>query len=69
MRTSSTWFDDLDQRGNSPSYCTIEYTTSDGQTVYRQIPYTSLKRKQEPELEAGDTTELDKFLGGFGGEK
>ena len=69
MRTSNTWFDDLDQRGYSPSYYTIEYTTSSGQTVYQQIQYTSLKRKQEPELETGDTTELDKFLGGFCGEK
>lgn len=69
MRTSNTWFDDLDQLCDSPSYYTIEYTTSNGQTVYQRIPYTSLKRKQEPELETGDTTELDKFLGGFGGEK
>lgn len=69
MRTSNTWFDDLDQRGYSPSYYTIKYTTSAGTTVYQQIPYTSLKRKQEPELEAGDTAELDNFLGGFGNAK
>lgn len=69
MRTSNTWFDELDQRWYSPSYYTIEYTTSNGQTMYHRIPYTSSKRKQEPELETGDTTELDKFLGGFGGEK
>ena len=41
---------------------TIVYTTTDGRTIYRKGQRPS---EDPPELDAGDTSELDGFLGGF----
>ena len=63
MGTSNSWY------VNTYKTCpyTVKYTASTGETIYEQTyPIRKpTKRRQEPELEAGDTTILDSFLGGF----
>lgn len=45
---------------------TITYTTKDGRVVYkRDVPIKTVERCEEVELEAGDTSAIDSFLGGF----
>lgn len=44
---------------------TIVYTTTTGEVIYK----TCVAPSEPPELEAGDTTALDEFLGGFGNAK
>lgn len=62
MYTSTDWY-----RTTSPSSYTVSYTTCTGRTVYEtyEYPLPVKKRRQEPELDVGDTTALDEFLGGF----
>lgn len=67
MGTSNTWYDNT----YIPSSYTVRYTASTGETIYEQTypyypPKKPVKRRSEPELEAGDTAALDNFLGGFG---
>lgn len=66
MGTGNTWFDDLEF---TMEYCTIEYTTSSGERIRSTIPCASVPRAEPPELQEGDTTALDEFLGGFGNAK
>ena len=67
MGTSNTWYETT----YTPYSYTVRYTSSTGETIYEQTyPLRRpTKRRQEPELEAGDTTALDEFLGGFGNAK
>ena len=67
MGTSNTWYENT----YVPYSYTIKYTASTGETIYEQtcpIRKKHTKRRQELELEAGDTTALDEFLGGFSHE-
>lgn len=64
--------DELHEKHSRKAYSyTIRYTASTGETIYeRTYPIKKpTKRRQEPELEAGDTAALDDFLGGFKHEK
>ena len=50
----------------TPTY-TVVYTTPDGRTIYeRNVPIKTVARFEESELEIGDTSAIDNFLGGFG---
>lgn len=64
MYTSNDWYST-----SYPGSYTVSYTTSTGQTIYETydypIPAKRHRRRQEPELDEGDTTALDDFLGGF----
>lgn len=44
----------------------ITYTTTSGEVIRASRPK---KKLNEPELQAGDSSALDNFLGGFAGEK
>lgn len=44
---------------------TIEYVTSDGEVMLHHVKKPNKRRKLEPELDIGDTTAIDSFLGGF----
>lgn len=46
---------------------TITYTTTSGEHV--RIVKKPMRKPKEPELQAGDSSALDAFLGGFAGEK
>ena len=45
---------------------TITYTTTSGEYVRIVKP---MRKPKEPELQAGDSSALDAFLGGFAGAK
>lgn len=53
----------------TPTY-TVAYTTHNGRIIYeRNVPIKTVTRFEEPELEAGDTSAIDSFLGGFSNAK
>lgn len=53
----------------TPTY-TVVYTTHDGRTIYkRNVPIKTVDWFEESELEAGDTSAIDSFLGGFSNAK
>lgn len=45
---------------------TLSYRTANGEYVYVARPP---KKQKEPELQTGDSSALDAFLGGFAGAK
>jgi hypothetical protein len=63
LGTSNTWYENT----YTPYSHTVRYSSSTGETIYeRTYPLRKpTKRRQELEIEAGDTTALDEFLGGF----
>lgn len=52
----------------TPMY-TVVYTTHDGRTIYERVPIKTVCCAEEPELNPGDTSALDDFLGVFADEK
>lgn len=50
---------------NTSTY-TVKYTTTDGYTITRTL---NVQEESPPDLDAGDTSALDDFLGGFGDAK
>lgn len=69
MGTTNTWYENT----YVPYSYTIKYTSTSGETTYYDhfydAPRKPVKRRAEPELNAGDTAALDDFLGGFNREK
>ena len=53
---------------STPTY-TVVYTTHDGRTIYERNVPIKFTLFEEPELEAGDTSVIDSFLGGFSNAK
>lgn len=63
MGTSNTSYDDWYSRHR---YYTIRNVySSSGSTTYYTTIVNPVKREDHRELEVGDTTALDEFLGGF----
>lgn len=72
MGTGNTWYTTWYENTYIPSLYKVKYTKSTGETIYEQtypIREPTKRRRQDPELEAGDTAALDEFLGAFGDAK
>lgn len=66
MPSSTNWYYNTEF---TPLY-TVVYTTHDGRTIYeRNVPIRTVVRIEEPDLETGDTSAIEDFLGGFGNAK